>query len=246
MEQLALDAEEMVIEIGPGHGAITGLLAARARNVIALEVDHALAQELEADFKTRPNVQIILADVLRVDLAALCREEGVARAFVFGNLPYYITSPILHHLYAQRDSIRSMGLLMQREVAERLTAAPGGRDYGYLSVATQLFAQPYIAFGVPPGAFSPVPKVQSSLVTFTMKPKFPHWLPPQADEFLEFVKVCFAQKRKNLLNNLGSRYLRTRLVEAFAAAGKSASARAEELSVGDFAAVFENLTQTRE
>ncbi len=241
IEELALSADDVVIEIGPGQGAITDLLAGRARKVIALEVDPALAQQLETDCKARPNVRIILADVLRVNFAALCREEGIAQGVIVGNLPYYITSPILHHLFAQRQSIRSMGLLMQREVAERLAAAPGGRDYGYLSVATQLFSKPYIAFGVPPGAFSPAPKVQSALVTLAMKPRFPEWQTQRTDEFLEFVKCCFAQKRKNLLNNLGGRYLRTRLLEAFAAAGKSATSRAEEFSVEDFAAVFENL-----
>jgi 16S rRNA (adenine1518-N6/adenine1519-N6)-dimethyltransferase len=221
---------------------MTGLLAGRARKVIAIEVDRALAQELESDFRDDPRVQIILADVLRVDFAALCRQEGIAQAFVFGNLPYYITSPILHQLFAQRDSIRAMGLLMQREVAERLTAAPGTRDYGYLSVATQICSQPKIALGVPPGAFSPAPQVQSALVTFAMKPKFNHWPREKCDEFLEFVKRCFAQKRKNLLNNLGGIYLRTRLVQAFEASGKPASLRAEELSVEDLAGIFEYLT----
>ena len=241
VEELSLDADDLVIEIGPGHGAITGSLAERARKVIALEVDSELAQKLEDDFRPRSNFRIILADVLRVDFTALCREEGVARAVVFGNLPYYITSPILHHLFAQRTSIRSMGLLMQREVAERLTAPPGGRDYGYLSVATQLFSEPRIAFGVPPGAFTPVPKVQSSLVIFKMKAKFPQWPPGREEEFLEFVMACFAQKRKNLLNNLGGRFARTTLTAAFEAVGKPATVRAEELSVEELAAICESL-----
>ncbi len=183
------------------------------------------------------------ADVLRVDFAALCRQEGVAQAFVFGNLPYYITSPILHHLFAQRESIRAMGLLMQREVAERLTAQPGTRDYGYLTIAAQLFSQPRIALAVPPGAFSPAPKVQSALVTFRMKGKFEQWPRERTDAFLEFVKRCFSQKRKNLLNNLGGNYLRTRLLQALEAAGKPSHLRAEELSLEDLATIFENLSQ---
>ena len=243
MEELDLKPDDVVIEIGPGRGAMTGLLAARARKVVAVEVDRELAQQLEADYREKPSVQIILADVLRVDFAALCRQEGVMQAVVFGNLPYYITSPILHHLFAQRESIRSMGLLMQREVAERLTAEPGSRDYAYLSIATQVFSQPRIAVAVPPGAFSPAPKVQSSLVTFRMKAKFEQWSQEKGDEFLEFVKRCFAQKRKNLLNNLGGIYLRTNLLEALEAAGKPSSLRAEELSLDDFAAVFESLTR---
>jgi 16S rRNA (adenine1518-N6/adenine1519-N6)-dimethyltransferase len=134
-----------------------------------------------------------------------------------------------------------MGLLMQREVAERLTAVPGTRDYGYLTVATQICSRPQIALAVPPGAFTPVPKVQSSLVTFQMKAKFNQWPRKKCDQFLEFAQRCFAQKRKNLLNNLGGIYLRTRLLEAFEAAGKNANLRAEELSVEELAGIFERL-----
>jgi 16S rRNA (adenine1518-N6/adenine1519-N6)-dimethyltransferase len=232
----------VVIEIGPGRGAMTALLAARARKVIAVEVDPALAQQLEEDFRGQASVQIILADVLRIDFAGMCRQEGIAQAFVFGNLPYYITSPILHHLFSQRHSIRSMGLLMQREVAERVTAVPGTRDYGYLTLAAQLYSQPKIALAVPPGAFSPPPQVQSSLLTFRMKAKFDSWPQARYDEFLTFLKRCFAQKRKNLLNNLGGIYPRSRLLEAFEALGKPASVRAEELLPEELAKLFEHLT----
>jgi 16S rRNA (adenine1518-N6/adenine1519-N6)-dimethyltransferase len=232
---------DVVIEIGPGRGAMTALLAERARKVIAIEIDGALAQGLQEDFRNEPRVQIIPADVLHVDLSALCRQEGVAHAFVFGNIPYYITSPILHHLFGQRESIRSMGLLMQREVAERLTAQPGTRDYGYLTIAAQMYSQPQITLAVPPGAFSPAPKVQSSLVTFPMKAKFDRWPRRTGDEFLEFVKRCFAQKRKNLLNNLGGMYPRTQLLQAFEEAGKPAHVRAEQLSLEELAGVYEHL-----
>ncbi len=222
---------------------MTGLLAQHARKVIAIEIDQALAQGLQEDFRGQPHVQIIHADVLRTDFSALCRQEGIAQAFVFGNLPYYITSPILHHLFAQRDAIRSMGLLMQREVAERLVAKPGTRDYGYLTIAAQVGSQPQIALAIPPGAFSPAPKVQSALVTFQMKAKFERWPRRTVDDFLEFVKRCFAQKRKNLLNNLGGIYPRSRLLQAFEEAGKPASARAEELSLDELARLFEHLTR---
>ena len=178
-----------------------------------------------------------------VDFAALCQREGITQGFVFGNLPYYITSPILHHLFAHRECIRGMGLLMQREVAERLTAAPGSRDYGYLTVATQIYSQPQIALAVPPGAFSPAPKVQSALVTFRMKSKFDRWQQARCDEFLKFVKRCFAQKRKNLLNNLAGIYPRNSVMQAFEEAGKPANLRAEQLSVEDLAGVFECLTR---
>jgi 16S rRNA (adenine1518-N6/adenine1519-N6)-dimethyltransferase len=242
LEALPLDAGDVVFEIGAGRGAMTALLAARAHKVIAIEIDGGLAQALQEEFREEPRVKIILADVLGVDFAALCRQEGIAQGFVFGNLPYYITSPILHHLFAQRDSIRAMGLLMQREVAERLTAAPGTRDYGYLTITTQLCSQPQIALAVPPGAFSPAPKVQSALVTFQMKAKFGRWPQATVDEFLEFVKRCFSQKRKNLLNNLPGFYPRRRIMQALEDAGKPPNSRAEQLSLEELAGVFEHLT----
>jgi 16S rRNA (adenine1518-N6/adenine1519-N6)-dimethyltransferase len=231
----------VVIEIGPGRGAMTGLLAKRERRVIAIEIDRTLAQNLQMEFPHETSVEIIPEDVLRVDLSALCRKEGVQQAYVFGNLPYYITSPILHHLFAHRHAIRGMGLLMQREVAERLIAVPGTRDYGYLTIAAQIYSQPQIALGVPPGAFSPAPKVQSALVTFRMKAKFDRWTQKTCDDFLAFVKRCFAQKRKNLLNNLGGMYQRTQLVKALEDTGKPANLRAEQLSVEELAALFERL-----
>ena len=232
----------MVFEIGPGRGAMTGLLAERARQVIVIEVDGALAQSLQVSFPLGSRVEIILADVLRVDLAALCRRIGIAQAFVFGNLPYYITSPILHHLYAQRDSIRAMGLVMQREVAERLTTSPGTRDYGYLTIATQLCSQPEIALAIPPGAFSPAPKVQSALVTFRMEARFQAWPREKCEAFLGFAKRCFAQKRKSLLNNLMGSYPRSRVIQALEPTGSTAHLRAEQLSLEALAGIFEHLT----
>ena len=232
----------MVFEIGPGRGAMTALLAQRARKVIAIEIDQGLARGLQEDFREESRVKIISGDVLRVDIAALCRQEGIAQGFVFGNLPYYITSPILHHLFAQRDSIRAMGLLMQREVAERLTAPPGTRDYGYLTIATQVYTQPQIALAVPPGAFSPAPKVQSALVMFQMKARFDRWRQETYNEFLEFVKRCFAQKRKNLLNNLAGVYPRRRIMQAIEELGKPGSSRAEELSLEELAGAFQHLS----
>jgi 16S rRNA (adenine1518-N6/adenine1519-N6)-dimethyltransferase len=245
MDELPLSAGDVVIEIGPGRGAMTALLAPRVRKVAAIELDPALVEKLREDFPDEARLRIIHADILSVDLAALCREEGVAQAFVFGNLPYYITSPILHHLFAHRHCIRAMGLLMQREVADRLVAQPGSRDYGYLTVATQLFSQPHIALAVPPGAFSPPPKVRSALVSFSMQARFAAWPQATCDDFLEFVKRCFAQKRKNLLNNLAGAYPRPAIEQACAQAGKSPALRAEQLSLEELAAIFADLGHER-
>jgi 16S rRNA (adenine1518-N6/adenine1519-N6)-dimethyltransferase len=131
-----------------------------------------------------------------------------------------------------------MSLLVQREVAERLAAQPGSRDYGYLTVLAQLHAEPRIVLKVPPGAFSPPPKVQSALVDFTMRPKFPAWSAPERARFLEFVKLCFAQKRKNLLNNLAREYGRERVMTALTNLRIRPSTRAEAMPVEQLAKVW--------
>jgi 16S rRNA (adenine1518-N6/adenine1519-N6)-dimethyltransferase len=134
-----------------------------------------------------------------------------------------------------------MGLLMQREVAERLTAAPGSRSYGYLSVFVQAYSQPRIALSVPPGAFLPPPNVQSALVDFHMTPKFLEWTPARRKRFLEFVKRCFAQKRKNLLNNLAGIHTRERLERTVTALNLPRTIRAEQLSLEQFENLFGRL-----
>jgi len=244
IDALPLESRDAVVEIGAGHGAMTPLLAERARKVVAVELDPRLVEGLEQAFGSDARIRILSSDVLQVELAALCEREQISECFVFGNLPYYITSPILHHLFAQRERIRAMGLVMQREVAERLTATPGTRDYGYLTVATQLFSRPDVAMIIPPGAFAPPPKVQSALVTFRMRAAFDQWPASTCDEFLQFVKRCFAQKRKNLLNNLASRFSRSQILAALERSGQRAAARAEELSLPDLAAIYSVLEST--
>ena len=234
-DALLLRREDLVIEIGPGRGAITGLLARRAGRVVAIELDARLAAQLKDDFDSSRNVEIVQADILTTDIAELCRSVSASECYVLGNLPYYITSPILHHLFEFRDCIRGMALLMQREVAERVTAAPGGRDYGYLSVMVQLFSQPQVLFTVPPGAFSPPPKIQSALVDFRMAPRFPVWSAERASSFLNFVKACFAQKRKSLTNNLAAVSPRCRIEATLASLELPANIRAEQMTIENLA-----------
>lgn len=241
-EALAILPHDLVVEIGPGRGAMTGRLAARARRLVAIEIDPVLAQQLRAKFALGPRIEILTADFLSVDLRALCQEHRIGQCWVFGNLPYYITSPIIHRLLDQASAIRGMALLVQREVGERLTAAPGSRAYGYLSVLAQLHSRPSVVLGVPPGAFQPPPKVHSSLVDFHMTSQPPQ-LPAGAREMLlEFVKVCFSSKRKNLLNNLTRIYSRQRAQQALRKLNLEFQARAEELSVEEFVALFQMLS----
>lgn len=241
VEALALRPDDLVVEIGPGRGAVTELVAERARRVVAIELDGSLARQLEEKVKDQPAIEILQGDILSTDLAALCRRHQAERCYVFGNLPYYLTSPIIHHLMNSAGWIRGMALLVQREVAERLTAAPGSRDYGYLTVLAQLHSQPRMVLNVPPGAFSPPPKVQSALVDFTMRPKFPAWSAHERARFLAFVKLCFAQKRKNLLNNLRKAYSGDPIDAAFRTLGISSRLRAEELDLDRFASLFAGL-----
>ena len=190
-----------VIEIGPGHGAITAILAARCRRLIAIELDPALAAELRFRFRAAPQVEVVEADVLEVDCAALVPHGESAD--VAGNLPYYITSPILMRLFAAGASglLARAVVMMQREVAERLSAAPGCREYGLLSATTQMNARVETLFTLPPTAFSPPPDVFSTVLRLEFAPRFEE-LGVDAAGFDAFLRICFAQKRKTLANNL--------------------------------------------
>jgi 16S rRNA (adenine1518-N6/adenine1519-N6)-dimethyltransferase len=232
VESLAIQSNDLVLEIGPGRGAMTELLAARAQQIVAIEVDRELARMLQQKFSNKLGIEVLEADILLSDLSTLCRRYQRERCFVFGNLPYYITSPIIHHLLDYAGWICGMGLVVQREVAERLSALPGSRDYGYLTVLTQLGTNPHIEFGIPPGAFSPPPKVDSALVTFQMK-GIQHPA-EQRKTLLEFVKLCFAHKRKNLLNNLAPAYPRQRVETELAALKLPQTIRAEQLELEQF------------
>ena len=230
-DSLSLQPDELVIEIGPGRGAITQLLAGRARRLVAIEIDGGLAEKLTEEFSAFAAVEILHADFLKVDFSLLLNRHGRERCYVFGNLPYYITSPILSHLFEMRASIRRMTLLMQREVAERVTAKAGSRSYGYLSVLAQLDSEPHIALAVPPGAFSPPPRVHSALVDFPIMTRFPLGKDRHHDAFLQFAGVCFHQKRKNLLNNLAQKYSRQIVQRLLESHGLKENIRAEELDL---------------
>ena len=223
------------VEIGAGHGEMTTRLAERARKVFAIELDRSLAARLRESMARYKNVEVIESDVLAVDFNKLL---GGAHFSVYGSLPYYITSPILHHLFEHADRIAAIHVVIQLEVAARIVAQPGRRDYGYLSVVSQWFAQPELVFRIPPGAFRPPPKVDSALVSFRLPGA--RAKNPVDDEtaFLDFVKECFAQKRKTLRNNLRAR-LGTQTEEILREAELPPNARAESLSVPEFAALFQ-------
>jgi 16S rRNA (adenine1518-N6/adenine1519-N6)-dimethyltransferase len=242
---LPRDSNDTWIEIGAGHGEMTELLAAATRRVIAIEGDSKLAGQfrvrLEAEPSAWPRVEVISGDVLTQDFRKLAGEE---RFRVYGNLPYYITSPILHQLFTYADQIDSIHIVIQLEVAERIVAHPGRREYGYLSSACQFYTAPRIALRLPPGAFSPPPKVGSALIEMTLPGERAHLNTGDAAQekrFLEFVQACFSQKRKTLRNNLRAMASDERIHTALAAARLRPDARGEQLSLAQFAEIFRRL-----
>ena len=214
---------DLVVEIGPGRGALTEKLLQRAARVVAVEVDPYLVEHLHLKFAAESRLEIVCADVLETDLA----QWGPAT--IAGNLPYYIASPILEKVLPLNPP-RAV-FLIQKEVAERLVARPGDREYGYLTVRTALFARVRLLFEVKPAAFHPPPKVDSAVVLIEPLTCGPGL--PDRDAFLRFVAQCFRQKRKTLRNNLAGFYGKE-LVDAW----PEASLRAEQISLEGFVEMF--------
>jgi len=250
VEALGDISEGTVLEIGPGRGALTSALAKRARRLIAIEIDRVLAAQLRMNFSQEPNVEIIEGDVLAIDFHTLFGPRpGSTRpglnhqpeaVRVVGNLPYFITSDILLRLFEYRQYFEIIVLMVQREVADRLAAAPGRSDYGLLSATAQLYSEVEKLFTLPPGAFSPPPKVESSVVRLRMVSKLESLEVPEA-EFIAFLKLAFGQKRKTLANNLKAQYAPKVLRAAFEEAGVKSAVRAEALSLEKTAALFRAL-----
>lgn len=252
-------SQSTVLEIGPGRGILTSLLAKQARRLIAVELDRVLAAQLRLRFGMFTNVEIIEADILSVDFDSLfgpkpgLRRPGIefkpAPARVIGNLPYYITSDILLRLFEYSKYFETLVIMVQREVADRVAAKPGGRDYGLLSATAQLYAKVEKLITLPPGAFSPPPKVYSSVLRLTMAPRQQelglHIDGASPDRFIDFLKLSFGQKRKTLWNNLKAKYPEGELRAALAETKIKPSARAETLSLEESAGLFRALQSSR-
>ncbi len=227
LERIAVAAcpagEDLVIEIGPGRGALTEKLLRRAARVVAIEIDATLVEHLRTRFADEPRLEIVHADVLSTDLTQW------GRAPISGNLPYYITSPILEK--AVRLDVPRIVFLIQKEVAERLIAKPCHREYGYLTLQTALFAETRLLFEVKPGSFRPPPQVDSAVVLLT-----PHMRDLGVGDraaFLRFLSQCFRQKRKTLRNNLAGIYGKE-AIDPWPEAGL----RAEQVALEQFAEMF--------
>ena len=226
LERIAVAAcppgQPLVIEIGPGKGALTEHLLARAERVVAIEIDPAMVEHLRRTFAGEPRLEIVEADALTVDLASW------GPAAVTGNLPYYVATPIL-----ERAAAWGGVFLIQKEVAERVTARPGSKAYGYFSVLIALFADSEMLFTVKPGAFRPPPKVDSAVIRLRPHRRASQLGIGDARKFLEFVSACFRQKRKTLRNNLTGVKVQ-QSIDSLPEAGL----RAEQLTLEQFADLY--------
>jgi 16S rRNA (adenine1518-N6/adenine1519-N6)-dimethyltransferase len=237
-------SERTVVEIGPGAGAITAALLARAAHVLAVELDADLTAHLRTEF-SQSNLTVHQQDVLTFDFAAASTQAGQP-LLVFGNLPYYITSQILLKLAASHAALDRCVLMVQREVADRITAQPGSRDYGLLSVTVQLCGPATNLFTLPPAAFSPPPDVHSTVFRWRFAPRFVE-LGVEESTFLPFVRKVFAQKRKTISNNLRAAGFTPALIAAaLTHSSIGPHARAEQLSIETLAALWHALQVTKQ
>ena len=228
-----------VVEIGPGNGVITRTLAARAGHLLAIELDAELAANLRSEFRPE-QVTIVVKDVLSFDFPVASAAAG-ERLMVVGNLPYYITSPILLKMAASHAALDRAVLMVQKEVADRVAATPGSRDYGLLSVTMQLYGPIEKLFTLPPAAFSPPPEVQSTVFRWRFAPRIAE-LKIEEASFIRFLRQAFAQKRKTLANNLRAAGFSAEVIaEGFLDAGVDRKARAEALPLEALAALWHGL-----
>lgn len=226
-----------VIEVGPGIGPLTVQLAGRAKKVVAVELDRTLLPVLAETLAEHPNVEVVPGDVMKLDLAALAAEKlpGLT-PMVCANLPYNITTPVIT-AFLEAHVFSAITVMIQREVARRICAAPGSPDYGAFSVFCQYYAEPELLFDVPPECFLPAPKVTSSVIRL-----IPRSSPPQTlvddQTFFRVVRAAFAQRRKTLINSLSrSGYDKNMVRSALAACGLPETVRGERLGIPEFAAL---------
>lgn len=241
--------DDFVLEIGPGIGTMTQYLAEAAREVVAVEIDDHLIPILQDTLSPYDNVTVLHEDILKVDINRLAQEKnGGAPIKVVANLPYYITTPILMQLFESHVPLKSVTVMVQKEVAVRMQAGPGSKDYGALSLAVQYYADPYLAANVPPNCFMPRPNVGSAVITLTC-----HAVPPVqvADEALLFrlIRASFNQRRKTLVNGLTNApdlpFSKEQVLEAVESLGKGAAVRGEALTLEEFAALTDYFVQQK-
>jgi 16S rRNA (adenine1518-N6/adenine1519-N6)-dimethyltransferase len=235
-----LDTTKGALEIGPGIGALTEKLADAAGQVVAVEIDQRLLPILGEVLEPYPHVSVIHGDVLKLDLKSVFQEKfaNVSQVSVVANLPYYVTTPILMKLLEERLPLENIVVMIQKEVAERMAASPGGKEYGSLSIAVQYFSEPELVCTVPHTVFIPQPNVDSAVIRLKVRQERPVEVKDEAF-FFEVVQASFSQRRKTISNNLKSRFFpkgdRQELERLLELADIEPVRRAETLSIEEFA-----------
>ena len=245
----ATENAEGVIEIGPGFGSLTAALASRAKLVTAIELDRRLEPVLRETLAGFDNIDLIWEDCMRVNFAELLatRFAGM-NVSVAANLPYYITTPILMNLIENRHPFKRIIVMVQKEVAQRLCAAPGGKDYGAVTVTAQYYTKPEIMEIVPAGSFIPAPKVDSAVISLEVRDE-PLVRPKNEKVFFDLIKASFSQRRKTLVNcllNSGKFGSKETIERAITSLGKDLRLRGETLSIEDFANLADIFVQNAE
>ena len=239
IDESGITEDDFVLEIGPGIGTLTQYLCEAAREVVAVEIDRMLIPILGETLGEYDNVSVINEDILKVDIAALSEEKNSGRPIkVVANLPYYITTPIIMQLFESGVPLESITIMVQKEVAERMQAHPGKKDYGALSLAVQYYADAQIVANVPPNCFMPRPKVGSAVIRLTR-----HSIPPvkvKDEKFMfRIIRDSFNQRRKTLVNGLynagGTGLTKEELAECIIQLGEKETVRGEALSLEQFA-----------
>lgn len=232
--------EDTIIEVGPGLGVLTTRLAQRAKKVIAVEIDQRIVpvlQKLTSDFE---NIEIINEDIMKTDIKELIKNENSVK--VVANLPYYITTPIIMKLLEGKYNIKSVTVMIQKEVAERFVAKPGTKDYGAITLSINYYTNPKITLTVPPSAFIPPPKVHSSVITLECKQ--PEVNVNDEEKMFKIIKAAFNQRRKTLVNALSSNlsnYSKEHIKNVIVSLGYNENIRGETLSLKDFAEISNSL-----
>lgn len=237
--------EDCVLEIGPGIGTMTQYLAESAREVVAVEIDKALIPILEDTLSDYDNVTVINDDILKVDINKIVQEKNSGKPIkVVANLPYYITTPIIMGLFESHVPLKSITIMVQKEVADRMQVGPGTKDYGALSLAVQYYAKPEIVANVPPNCFIPRPNVGSAVIRLTRYEEPPVKVKDEAKMFA-LIRASFNQRRKTLVNGLGNaaglKVTKEQAAEALEKMGLSPTVRGEALTLEQFAALSDLL-----
>lgn len=250
VEALGDISNRTIIEIGPGEGVLTDLLVNRAKRVIGVELDRVLAAQLRMRYATRTNIEILESDFVTVEFPSMLgRRPGPLHDLrptrpdtvdIVGNIPYYVTSDIVLRILDLHPSVERAVIMVQREVADRISAKPGSREYGLLSATAQLYAQVENLFTVPPEAFNPPPEVHSTVLRLTMAPRLEE-LHIEEESFIRFLKLAFAQKRKTLANNLKGTYSDASIKAGLKAAGLRPDVRAEAVPLPKMALLTRSL-----